>query len=180
MSLNDRYHREDSRLARIDSSLTRLGDRAGNVWLDHTGIDRSILTYSLYLLAAGVAFQKLVLFHDAFDTLIILMAVMGMLGLSRTRGGIVEQLQVEAMGLPKNTLVFFRLLLLLSGIMGLSSGLGYIVESIQTGAAFPPTGIESLLSGLMLTVLQCAEYIQRTNPTPPSRGFLQRAPGNIS
>lgn len=177
MSLNDRYHRDDSRLSRIDSSLTRLGDRVGNIWLNHTGIDRSILTYCLYMLSAGIAFQKLALFHDPVDILIILMAVMGMLGLSRTRGGVVEQLQVEAVGLPKNSLVFFRLMLLLSGMLGLSSGLGAVVESLQTGTALPATGIESLLSGLMLLTLQAAEYIQRTNPSPPSRGLLQRTPG---
>lgn len=180
MSLNDRYHRDDSRLSRIDSSLTRLGDRAGNLWLAWTGIDRSILTYSLFMLSAGVAFQKLALFHDPVDMLIIMLAVMGMLGLTRTRGGIVEQLQVEAVGLPKNTLIFFRLMLLLSGFMGLSSGLGYVVESIQTGVPVPAAGIESLLSGLMLVTLQSAEYIQRTNPSPPSRGLLQRAPSSGS
>lgn len=177
MSLNDRYHRDDGRLSRIDTRLTRLGDKAGNIWLNRTGIDRSILTYSLFVLSAGVAFQKLTLFHDPVDILIILLAVMGMLGLSRTRGGIVEQLQVEAVGLPKNALVFFRLLLLLAGLMGLSSGLGAVAESLQSGTALPATGIESLLSGLMLLTLQAAEYIQRTNPSPPSRGLLQRAPG---
>lgn len=152
-----------------------MGDKAGDIWLNRTGVDRSILTFSLFLLAAGIGFQKVVLFHDLADTFIILLALMGMLGLSRSRGGIVEQLQIEAVGLPKNSLVFIRLMLLFSGLMGLSSGLRYVATSIQSGTPIPPAGIESLLTGIMLHFLLSAEYIQRTNPTPPSRGLPQRS-----
>jgi hypothetical protein len=173
MSLNDRYHRNDGFLSRVDASLTRLGDRAGNYWLERTGVSRSILTYCLFMFAGGVALQKLTLFRDPFDMLIVLLATMGILGLSRSRGGVVEQIQAQAMGLPKNTLIFVRLLLLLAGLMGLANATGYILVSIQTQTPFPATGIDSLMNGIMLTVLQASEYIQRTNPSPPSRGLPQ-------
>ena len=98
------------------------------------------------------------------------LALLGWLGLMPSRGGLVEQIQVEAMRLPKNTFVLLRLWLFGLGLLRLSMAVAYVANAIQTCTTLPIEAVEQLLTGYALTALQTSDYIRRTNPTTPSNG----------
>lgn len=175
MSLNDRYNRGGGRLDQLDQYLTLLGDRAGDSWQARTGISRNVLTQGLYVFATWSSMQHVVLARDPSMLLIVGMALMAMLGMTRSRGGLVEQVQLEAVGLPRRTLVILRVWFLFFGLLDLAIGLGDLLVAAQTGVAPTLETINILLLGAALTALQAADYISRTNPTFPSRGLRMPA-----
>src|SRR5687768_8476541 len=103
MSLHDRYNRGGGRLENLDRYLTHLGNRAGNAWLHRTGASRHVLTQGLYLFSAWAALHHLFLFREPIMVIIVGLAIFGMMGITQSRGGLVEQIQVEALGLPRWT-----------------------------------------------------------------------------
>jgi hypothetical protein len=171
LSLHDRYNRGgDSRLELLDRYLTHLGDRTGNYWHDRTGASRIVLTRSLYLFACWAAMQHLVLSWDPMMLALAGISLMSLFGMLRSRGGLVEQIQVEAMGLPRRTFVILRICLLVNGLFALASALGDVVLMLETGDSLPPSVVETWLLGCSLTALQVSDYISRTNPIFPSGG----------
>ena len=164
MRLHDRYNRGGGRLDNLDRYLTHLGNRAGNFWLDRTGLGRHVLTRSLYLFAAWAALQHLVLVRDPIMLVLVGLARMGLLGIGQSRGGLVEQIQVEAMGLPKSTFAFLRIFLLFIGGFSLATAFGVLGVALQHQAAIPFTAVTELLNGCALVALQAGDYIRRTNP----------------
>ncbi len=176
MSLNDRYNRGGSgRLENLDSYLTQLGDRAGNAWLDGTGLDRSMLTRGLYLFSAWAGLQHVAVFHDPDMLIVVGLALLNLAGMTQSRGGLVEQIQVEALGLPRGTFAFLRIWLLVLGALSLATAAGYFMESLTMGTGLPMAALRALLFGCALVALQLSEYIRRTNPTFPSSGLRRRA-----
>jgi hypothetical protein len=177
MSLNDRYHRDEGRIQRMDRRFTEIGDRFGNYWTETTGITRSTLTRSLYFVSIVAAVQHYLLYHEFPVLLLCLFAVLSMNAGTISRGGIVEQIQSEAAGLPRNTVAFFRLMILLIGVfnlMGASTRLIAMEFSPDVVAA----GVGSdLLVGIAMVALQFSEYIRRTNPTNRHPGG--RRPGKL-
>lgn len=171
MTLSDRYNRGgDGRLELLDRYLTYLGDRVGNYWLDHTGASRSILTQSLYLFAAWAALQHLVVSHDPTMLVIAGVSLLALGGRTRSRGGLSEQIQVEALGLPRTTFVILRVWLLAVGLLCLAIAAGELAVTLQAGIPLPMDAAKSLLVGCALTSLQASDYISRTNPVWPSGG----------
>ncbi len=177
MSLNDRYNRGagSGRLENLDSYLTQLGDRAGNAWLDHGGGSRTILTQGLYLFSIWAGLQNVALFHDPMVLSLVALAMLGLMGIGQSRGNVVEQMQIEVLGLPRRTFVVLRLSLLAIGLLSLATAAGDLLVSLQTGTAIPVPAVDSWLMGLALTALQVSEYIRRTNPSFPSKGLAERA-----
>ncbi len=177
MSLNDRYNRAGGRgrLENLDRYLTQLGDRVGNAWLDHGGGSRTILTQGLYLFSVWAGLQHVALFHNPMMFLFVGLALLGLLGVSQPSGSLVEQMQVEVLGLPKWIFAFLRIWLLSLGLFSLALALGYALLAIQTGTALPMDTAMSLLDGCTLVALQASEYIRRTNPSFPSSGLRRRA-----
>lgn len=176
VSLDDRYNRGGTgRLELLDRYLTHLGDRAGSYWFVRTGASRGALTQGLYLFAAWAAMQYVALARDPWMLVVVGMSLMALVGLTRTRGSLVEQMQLEVLGLPRRTFVILRIWLLFLGLLSLAVALGALIVALQTGA--PPTmeTYKSLLLGCALTALQIGDYIGRTNPTWPSRGLRMRA-----
>lgn len=170
MSLHDRYYRDDGRLQALDRYLTDLGDRIGSFWFARTGISRAVLTQGLFLLSAWASLQRLLFLQDLYATWFIALALFGLTGLSPSRGGVVEQMQMEVIRLPRNTLTFFRILLLAMGLFGLAQATGMVIASILA-EGFPAVSIgDQLLTGVALTALQAGEYIRRTNPPVRSNG----------
>jgi hypothetical protein len=175
MSLHDRYNRGgDSRLELLDRYLTHLGDRTGNYWHDRTGASRIVLTRSLYLFACWASVQHLVLSLNPMMLAIAGISLMSLFGMLRSRGGVVEQIQIEAMGLPRRTFMILRIVLLVNGLFALASALGDVAVMLQTGDPLPPNSAETWLLGCALTALQVSDYISRTNPISPSGGLKYR------
>ncbi|MDP9469842.1 MAG: hypothetical protein M3Q71_04125 [Chloroflexota bacterium] len=176
MSLNDRYNCGGSgRLENLDNHLTQLGDRAGNAWLNRGGGSRTVLTQGLYLFSIWAGLQHVALFHNPMILMIVGLALFGLLGVTQSSGGVVEQMQVEVLGLPKSTFAFLRILLLGAGLFSLATAMGYVLVAVQTGTALPMAAAMSLLHGCTLVALQAGEYIRRTNPSFPSSGLRRRA-----
>jgi hypothetical protein len=171
MSLHDRYNRGgDGRLELLDRYLTYLGDRTGNSWRDRTGANREVLTRSLYLFAAWASLQHVALSRDPTMLFIAGIAMMSLFGKLKSRGGLVEQIQVEAMGLPKRTFVILRVWLLFIGLFSLAMAIGDLALSLQSGIPLTINSAEGWLMGCALTALQSSDYISRTNPIFPSGG----------
>jgi len=171
MALNDRYNRGGGRLENLDRYLTHLGDRFGNFWRERTGLNRTVLTQALYLLAAWAALHAAIWFERPLMLGIAgvgLVALMGKTPISR--GGLVEEMQVEALGLPRRTFVILRLWLLGLGLLNLAQATSDL--ALAAGSGVPPSlqGVEFLFTGCAFTALQAADYIRRTNPSSPSGG----------
>jgi hypothetical protein len=176
MSLGDRYSRGgDGRLELLDRYWTNLGDRFGNYWRDRTGVSRHTLTQSLYLFAAWSSMQYVALTRDPAMLGIVALSVLALMGLTRSRGGLVEQIQLEALRLPRRTFVILRVWLLSLGMLSLTMAISDLWLTLQSGTPLPPEAGQSLLLGLALTALQSADYISRTNPSTPSTGLRRRA-----
>jgi hypothetical protein len=170
MALHDRYQGGDGRIQALDRYLTRLGDRAGSAWFLRTGVNRSVLTRALYVFSAVASAQRFVLFHDPFAMMVLALALIGLSGIGTSRGGVVEQMQMEVLRLPHNTLAFLRIFLLTIGLFALATAAGMLLGATLGGTGLPIGFGEQLLSGLALTALQSSEYIRRTNPIWPTRG----------
>ena len=170
MSLQDRYDRGgDGRLENLDRHLTRLADRFGNHLATRTGLARHTLTQIIYVVSAWAGTQHLALVHDPMMIAFIGFALMGMVGITQvSRGGVVEQMQTEVLGLPKQTFVALRLFVLVLGLFGLAIAAGNLASALVNRTWPPFTTWESLLSGSCITALQLGDYIRRTNPFTPS------------
>lgn len=169
MSLHDRYHRDEGRIQRMDTRCTEFGDRVGTFWHEQTGFSRESLTKGLYLLSIAAGVQHFTLYREFGALLIVVIAALSFKGIGgQSRGGIVEQIQSEASGLPKNSIAFFRLLILMLGTYALVNGMTQLV-ALELSADVVITGLGGqLLVGLALIGYQLSEYIRRTNPTPGS------------
>ena len=175
MSLSDRYNRGDGRLQSIDRYLTHLGDRIGNAWWARTGVSRVTFTQGLYVFAAWAATQHFALSHDPMVTVLIVAAVLSWQGVGQSRGGLIEQIQSESAGLPKNTLVALRLVILGMGSLQLATATGDVLGTMGGGTLLTIHTLEAFLLGSALVALQASDYIRRTNPFTPSGGVRRRA-----
>ncbi len=173
MSLGDRYNRGDGRLANLDRYLTHLGERAARAWLDRTGTGSGTLVQGLYFLSAWAAVQHLTFFRNPTVVIFAGAALLALQGLTRSRGGLVEQIQSEAMGLPKWWFAGCRLFVLVLGLFNLAIAAGGILAAFLAGAAVLPETAGALLLGCTMAALQAGDYIGRANPLPPSRGLRQ-------
>jgi hypothetical protein len=167
MSLSDRYNRGGGRIQNFDRYLTELGDRLGNYWLDRTGFPRAALTQGLYLTSAWAASYHFSLFRNPIMAIFLGGAILSLLGAAQSKGGIVEQIQSEAAGLPRNTLAFMRLLTLGLGVFNLAMATAESTALIVASNPPPTTVKHFALLGLTLSALQAGEYIRRTNPATP-------------
>ena len=170
MSLSDRYNRGDGRIQSFDKFLTDLGNRVGNFWADQTGVSRRSLTQGLYVLSALAATQHFAVSHDFTVLLFTAVALLAYMGAMPALGGVVEQIQAEAAGLPKNTLAIMRLFILWVGAFLLTSVVVDVVADLIGSEPLDRQFALDLLMGVSLVALQASDYIRRTNPSIPSSG----------
>ena len=175
MSLGDRYNRGEGRLAAIDRYLTHLGDRAARSWFDRTGTSATVLTQGLYVVAAWASVQHLTLFRDPIVVVFASYALFALLGLTQSRGGLVEQIQAEAAGLPKWWFALCRLIVLGMGLFQLAVASGLVLEAVVVRSPGSLGATDALLLGCAMTALQAGDYIGRANPFTPSDGYRQLA-----
>jgi hypothetical protein len=173
VSLSDRYNRGDGRLQTIDRYLTHIGDRIGNAWWARTGVSRVTFTQALYVVSAWAATQHFAVSHDPIVTVIIVAAVLSWQGFGQSRGGLIEQIQSEASGLPKNTLAALRLIILTLGCAQIAVAFGDVLGTLGGGTLITTRTLEAFLLGTALVALQGGDYIRRTNPLTPSGGHRQ-------
>lgn len=171
MSLRDRYNRGDGRIQSFDKYLTEIADDLGEFWWRTTGVHRSILTQGLYVLSAWAGVQHFMVTRDVTMLLISAVALLSYMGLGQSKGGLVEQLQAEATGLPKNTVAFMRLEILTIGVFSMAVGACTFLASFGTDPIPASEVVKPMLIGLALTALQLSDYIRRTNPATPSGGM---------
>ena len=171
MSLSDRYNRGDGRIQSFDKYLTEIGDDLGEFWWRSTGIHRSVLTQGLYVVSAWAGAQHFMVTRDPGMLLITCVALLSYMGMGHSKGGLVEQLQAEATGLPKNSLAFLRLFILAVGVLNLASAACAFAASFGSEPVTSGDVAVPLLIGLSLTALQLSDYIRRTNPVTPSGGM---------
>jgi hypothetical protein len=157
-------------MAALDRYLTGLGDRIGGKWVDLTGQSRVVLTQGLYVLAAITAMQHVTISHNPIVLTFVGAAILCWMGHGQTRGGLVEQIQAEAAGLPKNAYAAMNFTALGIGLMQLAVAAGYLLEFLVGSPALPQEFVLSALLGCALTSLQASNYIRRTNPMTPSGG----------
>lgn len=176
MSLSDRYNRGDGRIQKLDRYLTEVGDRAGNLWYDSTGWSRATLTKGLYIVSALAAAEHGVLFKDPTVYVFVVFALLSMLGIGvgQSRGGLVEQIQSEVAGLPKNAMAIMRLQVFMIGVWQLAIAAGGFIAAFGSGVSIITDIVQPLLLGLALAALQASDYIRRTNPSSPG----PRGPGH--
>lgn len=178
MSLHDRYHRDEGRIQRMDRRFTEIGNKVGDSWLESTNLSRDILTKSLYLVAAAAATQHFLLYRSFGMLLIVVVAALCYRGIGgQSGGGIVEQIQSQAAGLPKNSIAFLRLFVLMLGLFSMVNGLTHLIASEMTANVLVSGILNEMLVGVALVSYQMSEYIRRTNSRTGSRGG--RRPGKL-
>jgi hypothetical protein len=170
MSLSDRYNRGEGRIQALDKLLTELGNHVGNWWSNNTGVSRRSLTQGLYVVSALAATQHFGLSHDPTVLLFAAVALMAYMGAMPALGGVVEQIQSEAAGLPRNTLAFMRLFIFWMGALMLTTVSVRVIADLTGSAPLDKDFALDLLLGVSLVALQGSEYIRRTNPSTPSSG----------
>lgn len=170
MSLSDRYNRGEGRIQSFDKYLTELGNRVGNLWSDQTGVSRRSLTQGLYVLSALAATQHFSVAHDPTVLLFAGIALLAYMGAMPALGGVLEQIQAEAAGLPKNSLAIMRLFVFWVGALLLTSAVVRMFGDLIGSAPLDTQFALDLLMGVSLISLQASEYIRRTNPATPSGG----------
>jgi phosphatidylglycerophosphate synthase len=129
------------------------------------------LTQGLYVAAALAAAQHGVVYRDPFLCVIAGAAILSYLGMAgQSKGGVVEQLQAEAAGLPKNTIAVMRLLILFTGVLQLAFAASGVASLFISYVPASRAVFDPLLMGIAFTALQASDYIVRTNPVTPGKG----------
>lgn len=157
-------------ILRLDARLTRLADSAAEGWQARTPFTRPGLTLGLYIAAALLGVGYVLLSHEYLFLGIGFLAYMGSMP-GRQRGSLVEEIQMEATGLPRHTLKYLAVGVLAIGLFGLVSSLPLLLAAPLTGG-IALGDLASVLGGGALTVLKVADYIARTNPS--DRGDRER------
>lgn len=170
MALDDRFNRgADHWLIRFDGNLTAHAERCGALWLRWTPWGRHTLAQGLLALGGFAALERVIVLHDILYLAVAFLAIQAFMrtGFSWT-GGLVEQIQYEAAGLPRWMASAVNILCLFTGLFALSNALGYALASLVNGTLAPPALVDSLLSGLAFGCWKAGEYVARTVPGGPS------------
>lgn len=150
-------------IEQIDATFTNLADRWGERWRTRTRFSRQSLTLGLYIVASIGSFGYVLLTHKVLFLGVVVLAYLGSLP-GRQRGSLIEEMQLEVTGLPRNTLKYCAVLLLTVGLFGVVTGLPTIFIGTVSGN-LSYIDLPSLIGGLALVLLKVADYITRTNPS---------------
>lgn len=170
MALHDRLNRPgDSWLTRLDCYIAHQADRCGQWWLRHTPWSRHALTQGLLALGAFAALERVVLLRDVLFLAVAFLALRSFARAGITPlGGLVEEIQYEAAGLPRWTASAVNILCLFTGLLALANATGYFLASAVDGVTPPFALLDSLLAGLAYGGWKGGEYLARTNPAGPT------------
>lgn len=175
MALKHEFNRpgevdEANPILRLDARLTHLADRGAKGWQARTPVSRQTLTFGLYVAAALLGVGYVLLTREVLFLGIVILAYAGSLP-GKQRGSLVEEIQIEATGLPRHTMKYLSVGLLLLGLFGIVTSLPVLLISLAFGGTALGE-LAGLVGGLSLTTLKAADYIARTNPS--NRGDRER------
>ena len=149
-------------ILRIDAALTRWADRWADRWQARRGQSRRGLTFDLYVIATVAAGGYVTLTGEwLFLGIGVLAYASGARG--KQQGGLIDEMQLEAAGMPRHLLKYLGVFLLGLGLFGASSGfLLVLLDALIFGTVM--MGLPSLIGGVAITALKVADYVARTNP----------------
>src|SRR5690348_10144228 len=113
----NRLNEDADPIEQIDATFTSLADRWGEQWRTRTPFSRQSLTLGLYIVASVCGLGYVLLTHKALFLGVVVLAYLGSLP-GRQRGSLIEEMQLEVSGLPRNTLKYLAVLLLTLGLFG--------------------------------------------------------------
>ena len=168
MALKKEFNRGDGGrdadpVVRLDAALTVVADRWAEGWQARGGRSRQELTLGLYAIATGASGAYVLL---TGEWLFLGLGVLAYAGGARgkQRGALIDEIQLEAVGLPRHTLKYLSVFLLGLGLFGLLSGLALVVVDLLL-LGTPVAALPGPVGGLAITALKVADYIARTNPS---------------
>lgn len=169
MALNDRLNRRGdggdlTPIDYIDAQLTREADDFANRCQARTRIRRQSLTLGIYVIATVAAFSYALLTRQFFFLAIGVLAYVGSMP-GKQRGSLVEEIQLEAAGLPPQTFKYVNVFVLGVGLFGIFTSIPLFLSVLVYGGGLI-LAVDGFVGGIALTALKIADYIQRTNPTP--------------
>ena len=169
MALKHEFNRptdadEPNPVLRLDALLARLADRLAEGVKQRLHISRQAQTLFLYLNATLAGLLYVLLSQQFLFLGIALLAYMGSMP-GRQRGSLVEEMQMEVSGLNRHTLKYLAVFVLMIGVFGIATSLPFVLLGLVAGAGVAVGELASVIGGLALIILKCADYIARTNPS---------------
>lgn len=157
---------EPNPVVAIDSALSREADDWAERCAARTSLARDVITYAVYVVAA---LASLIYAVRTAQPLFLGIAVLAYAGSvpGRQRGSLIEEIQLEAAGLPRHTMQVINVFMVALGLFGIFSSVVLFALGLAAPAAFS-FGFNSLAGGLAITALKIGDYISRTNPSRPS------------
>ncbi|HEX5503021.1 MAG TPA: hypothetical protein VFW96_10385 [Thermomicrobiales bacterium] len=177
MGLQDRLNRHGdggdlTPIEYIDAELTREADDFANRWHARTRVSRQTLTLGVYVIATVFAFSYALLTRQFLFLAIGALAYAGSMP-GKHRGSLVEEIQLEAAGLPPQTLKYVNVFVLGVGLFGIFTSIPLFLSTLVYGGGLI-FAVDGFVGGIALTALKIADYIQRTNPTPRNDGDREK------
>ena len=168
MALKHEFNRESERdggnpIVRLDAFLTQRADSLAEAWQARTRISRQALTLGLYVAATACGLAHVALSRELTFLGIAFLAYVGSAP-GRQRGSLVEEMQMEVSGLPRDLLKYVGVFVLAAGLFGLATSLPFLLLDLTHGT-IAVADLTGLAGGLALTILKLADYIARTNPS---------------
>lgn len=156
----------------IDSALTREADNWAERFAARTSLARGAITTAIYLFAA---LASLIYAVRTGQLLFLGVAVLAYAGSvpGKQRGSLVEEIQLEAAGLPRHTMYYLNVFMVGLGLFGIFSSVVVLAFGLAVPAALS-FGFNSLAGGVAITALKIGDYIARTNPSHPTGGHRAR------
>jgi len=171
----NQHPKNNGRIQRLDHRFAESGRLLGNWWCDLTGLSRNLLVDVLAVVSTFAILQHYVQYHRVNVLMFLMLPVASLLGVQSTRGGVREQIQLEAFGLPRNAVAFLRLQIIFLGLFFLMNGIAqWFAVAIRLPADGQPYGA-SLLLGLALVAAQASDYVRRTDTASGNRRSTQTA-----
>lgn len=171
MSLRNQFNRGGTGGAQhpvevLDLAFTREADNWAERFAARTSLARGAITTVFYLVAAVASFVYALRTAQPLFLGIAVLAYAGTMP-GKQRGSLVEEIQLEAAGLPRHTMRYLNVFMLGLGLFGIFSSVVVFAFGLAVPAAFS-FGFNSLAGGLAITALKIGDYITRTNPSRPS------------
>lgn len=156
---------------RLDATLAGLADAGAGYWQSRTPFSRRALMMGFYLITILAGLGYVALTRQFAFLGILFLAYVGSLP-GRRRGVLIEEIQLEAVGLPRRTLSYLSVFVLGLGLFGILTSLPSLVAATLGIGSLSPDW-PGLVGGAALMALKVGDYIARTTP-PDQDGDPER------
>ena len=156
-------------IERLDLALARLAEAWAERWQARTAQGRPGLIRDLYLLALAGAVAYVALHGSALFLGVAALACVGSVP-GQWRGALVEQIQLEAAGLPRQMMAWLNVGLLGLGLAGFLAGGLFLLLDVALSGVVVEVNLRGVLGGAALVALKVGDYLSRADPAPPRGG----------